>query len=317
MKKNDKIILVFYLCLIISIFYFYFYLENFNRESYPEAFDNLSYNLIPQPIKQIKSQGYYEIERQVLFENFMDVKNYPLILPRNILSVDIIEENENEIISKITVMEAGIKTTSNVKHNFIPFETYTVEILDGDAQGTIINQTFVDRNSNTVVYTNTTLNLSGILSPISYLPSKVFSHAINTVNESFVMYAINSNSIYKIQIDNLYREILFRPADTNGLDHFSTLLENKEISLEEIRLQLLNSEERQFLVIPSDLKTIDELNDDTKIQIDNLYREILFRPADTDGIMHFGNLFEMGKLTLNDIRQHLLNSEERQLFSLK
>lgn len=44
--------------------------------------------------------------------------------------------------------------------------------------------------------------------------------------------------------------------------------------------------------------------------IDDLYREILRRPADEIGLQHFASLLESGKMSVYDIRKVLLESEE-------
>ncbi len=45
--------------------------------------------------------------------------------------------------------------------------------------------------------------------------------------------------------------------------------------------------------------------------VDDLYREILLRPADREGLVHFSSLLEDGKITEDDLRELLLNSEEK------
>ena len=45
--------------------------------------------------------------------------------------------------------------------------------------------------------------------------------------------------------------------------------------------------------------------------VDDLYREILLRPADREGLIHFSSLLEDGKITEDNLRELLLNSEEK------
>lgn len=44
--------------------------------------------------------------------------------------------------------------------------------------------------------------------------------------------------------------------------------------------------------------------------IDNLYQEILSRPADPDGLTHYGQLLSSGRATVEAIRQSLHHSDE-------
>ena len=45
--------------------------------------------------------------------------------------------------------------------------------------------------------------------------------------------------------------------------------------------------------------------------VDDLYREILLRPADRERLVHFYSLLEDGKIIEDDLRELLFNSEER------
>ncbi len=48
-------------------------------------------------------------------------------------------------------------------------------------------------------------------------------------------------------VDKLYLEILHRHADRDGLMHFSLLLEKKEMTVDDLRKSLLDSNERKML----------------------------------------------------------------------
>ena len=72
-----------------------------------------------------------------------DVQNYPLILPKNIIDIVIIEQNDNFLIATETFIEQGVEVTLLVKHTFKPNEFHSIQILDGNAKGTIINTEFV------------------------------------------------------------------------------------------------------------------------------------------------------------------------------
>jgi|TARA_B100001750_G_scaffold128565_1_gene102144 hypothetical protein len=62
---------------------------------------------------------------------------------------------------------------------------------------------------------------------------------------------IDSDKIFdtpsKIVVNELYLEILNRNADRDGLTHFSSLLENKKITIDELRKTLLDSDEYKTL----------------------------------------------------------------------
>jgi len=60
----------------------------------------------------------------------------------------------------------------------------------------------------------------------------------------------------------------------------------------------------------TDLKEISDLSEETKNPIDELYNIILRRNADATGLQYFGSAFENGKMTLSEIRNALLTSDE-------
>ena len=92
------------------------------------------------------------------------------------------------------------------------------------------------------------LNLEGLLSPFSYLPKGNLDHASDTVISSFTNYMEIKTENGKI-IDGLYREILLRPADTEALEYWGSLLESEVITKLELRKSKLKSEEAISLKI--------------------------------------------------------------------
>ena len=62
--------------------------------------------------------------------------------------------------------------------------------------------------------------------------------------------------------------------------------------------------------IEKEMKTLDELSNETKQIIDDLYREILLRPAYQEAFEYWGSLLESGSMTVGEIRTEKLNSDE-------
>jgi len=302
MEKNDKIIISFYILLIISFPISIIYFSNqFDIVEPP--------NLIPKAVTELELTKNVEIDRETIFNTMTSVNNYPTIIPKNIASVSILNYTKSEIFAEEELIESGIKTKLLVKHIIIPYDSHIIEILSGDASGTKIIQTFTGNDSNTTINTKIKLDLKGILTPFSFLPKSNLLHALDTVIQSFVDYSKSFKNEYQKTIDDLYREILLRPADNEGLIHFGNMLESGLITEDEIRNKLLESEERKSLYL-TERKSIEELSIDTVKTIDDLYREILLRPADNEGLIHFGNMLESGLMTEDEIRLHLLNSNE-------
>ncbi|RZD43751.1 MAG: hypothetical protein CXT78_07605, partial [Thaumarchaeota archaeon] len=209
LQKKDKIIITFYIFLATSFSFGILYVST--------TFEDLpTPKWVIEQLKELKFERTLDIEPEKLFLTMTDVKNFPKILPRNFVSVNILETSKNMIIAEEEIQEKGIRVKLLVKHSFIPYTEHTMEILDGDAKGTTIHQLFSNEGNSTKLTTSTKVDFKGILTPFSYLPESNVHHAMDTVVTSFHNYAKGHDSLAKNKIDDLYREILLRPADKEG-----------------------------------------------------------------------------------------------------
>ena len=303
MIKNDKIIIIFYVFLAISFSVAIFYINStYETTSLP--------NIIPKPVSELEIIKEVDIEKEKIFLVMTDLENYPKILPRNIKSIDIIEQDDNVILAEYIVVEAGVHSKLLVQHKMYPYYEHVMEVMDGDAKETKVTQKFTDTNSITTINTIIEFDLKGILSPFSFLPKGNLEHAANTILTNFVDYAqISENETKKI-VDDLYREILLRPADTEAFEYWVPLLENGSKTETDIRTEILNSDEKKHLLSLQEMKTVDELELTTKKIVDDLYREILLRPADTEAFEYWGSLLENENITKLELRKSILKSQE-------
>jgi hypothetical protein len=300
MKKGGKIIIGFYIFLFVS-FCISIILINSTFEELPEIT-----NIVPKKITELEFETDVAVGKKDFFNVITNVEEYVKVLPSNIISVKIIEKKDNMIIAEEEFSEAGIKIKMLVKHSIVPYEKQTIEILDGDAKGTTISQIFTGNETSTKIYNKIEFKLKGTLSAISYLPEKNLIHAMGTSILSFEEYAKGFDSEYEKIVDNLYRDILKRPADKAGLQHYSSLLESEEMGIDEIKKNLLLSYEAKF----NELKSTDDLQTDTKEIINQIYIDILKRKADERGLSYFGALYENGYITVDEIKNEIYNSEE-------
>ena len=295
MNKTDKIILIFYIFLASSFGLYVLTYDIGLEESLLEV-------ITPKKITEFETSRLVDISNTRIFDIMANVENFPNVLPENVVSVNILSKTDNEIIAEEELSEAGIKTKLLVKHTIKPYSEHIIEIIDGDAEGTKITQYFESVDSQTKLTTKVDLNVKGITSLVAFVPEGNLVHAINTVISHFVEYS--KYNVYEIAVNSIYQEILDRQADEEGLSHFSALLRDGQITEQDLRFALLNSEERVFKQ-----KTIDELNEETINVINDLYGKILLRESDPEGLAYFGSLFESG-VTSDKIRAMLLESDE-------
>ena len=310
MNKIDKIILGTVSFVFVSFSVFIVYTDISLRERYPDIFTDTFIIDFLKPLDQVIFSNTYEIKKEFIFETMADVDNYPKILPKNILSVDIINKTQNTIFAKETITERGIKSNFLVKHTLKPYDQHIIEIIGGNANGTRIIQDFESQGNYTKITTQMDLSFQGALSIVSYLPAGEIRHAMNFINHEFINYSKGFDIPSHKIVDDLYREILLRSADEQGLLHYSTLLENEKITIDEIKIILLNSDERKTILLLSEIKSLDEIDPKTKKIVDDLYREILLRSADEQGLLHYSTLLENEKITVDEIKNSLIASDE-------
>jgi ribosome-associated toxin RatA of RatAB toxin-antitoxin module len=303
LNKTDKIIIIFYILLAVSYTVYIFDTNSsLDISKLPD--------FLPKPITELEITRDIDIPTEVFFRIITDVSTYPLVLPQNMQSVVIKSQNDNVIIAEETMIEKGLKTTLVVKHTIIPYETHTIEVLEGDAKGTKIVQTFESIPNGTRIKTNIYFDLKEILYPLLFLPQSNFEHAINTILKSFVQYAKISQDSNAKTVDDVYREILFRPADATGLQHYSKLLKDGDITEDDLRELLLNSNEKKSTLNPLEILSLDKLSPETIDIINKLYLKFLVRSADPTGLQYYGTLLESGKLSIDEIEKNIFNSDE-------
>tara|TARA_B110000438_G_scaffold160005_1_gene153224 strand:- start:2137 stop:3306 length:1170 start_codon:yes stop_codon:yes gene_type:complete len=297
----NKILLLFYIFLASSYGIFIF--------TSSEGLDDNFFELIlPKKTTDFEIIRFVDVPHNQIFDVMANIENFPNVIPKNIINVNITSNTKGVIIAEEEFSEAGIKTKLIVKHTITPYNEHLIEIIEGDAKGTTITQSFESVGTQTKLSTNVHLNLNGVTSIIAFLPESNLKHAVNTIISHFVKYS--EYDVYEKIVISIYNEILHRPADMESLLHYSKLLQNEKITEQELREILVNSEENTSLK----MKSIDELNSETIKIISGLYKTFLIRDPDPEGLQHYGNLFENGT-TYDELRTIFLDSEEAESIS--
>ncbi|MFZ1075874.1 MAG: methyltransferase domain-containing protein [Nitrosotalea sp.] len=108
-------------------------------------------------------------------------------------------------------------------------------------------------------------------------------------------------------LNDTYNELLHRPPDKAGLDHYISELANKKITMEGVRKEILESEERKLVLAEEKLALAEEKY---KKPLEELYDELLRRPPDKAGLDHYIGLLANEKITMEGVRKEILESEE-------
>ena len=313
MKKSDKKIFAFYVCLGISMLAAFAYFDSLYERPH------IDLQLATDPIKRISFENIIEtVSHASMYEVITDVENYPKVLPKNILSVKILDRTNNSITAEEKIREHIIQSTLTVKHSFVPMEKHTIEILDGDAKGTIITQNFeiLPTSGSLKITTDVELDLKGIFSFVGFLPTTSIQHAVDTTIAEFAILAAKKSDLSEneLAVELLYREVLLRSADPAGMKFYLQMLEEGQMTIDDIKNSIMKSDEYQTLLVENIIGSINEFNPETIKTIDDVYLEILGRVADHRGMYYYGSLLESGEITIEELRQELLDSVE---YSLK
>ena len=239
MNKTNKIIIIFYIFLTISYGSFIFYMDYEFKDA---VFLNASYHESDEEIKLITTVN---IDKNDIFDVMTDLEKYKLILPDNVVSIKIINQTDNMIYAEEEFSEKFIKSKFLVKHTIEPYESHLIEILDGDAEGTTFLQTYDidDKSGQTIITTKVNLDFKGVLTPFLNLPRHLIVDKIVQVNGLFLNYAKGFDDGTKKIVDDMYREILQRPADEEGFQYWGSLLESGKITKDEMRQEFLEHQE--------------------------------------------------------------------------
>jgi len=142
--------------------------------------------------KNFQLYNVVKVDRQEIFMIMSNIENYPNVFPDNIKSVKIINQTNNLIIAEEKITERGLDVSVLVQHTIIPYDTHTIEILNGPLDNTKIILTYNDIEGGTEIKTDVELRSWGILN--LFFDKKYesnYEHAMNTVISTFEEYAKN------------------------------------------------------------------------------------------------------------------------------
>lgn len=136
-----------------------------------------------------------DLPREKIFNVMADIENYPKILPNNFIYVKIINQTESKgnsiktIFAEEKISERGVVITLIVKHEIISPHFHKIEIMNGDAKGTTIEQKFEDIESGTKLSSEAKIHIKGILAPFGFLTTPNLKSALDSALTAFIQYA--------------------------------------------------------------------------------------------------------------------------------
>lgn len=182
MNKGDKIIIIFYIFLAISYLTIIVYLDkSFSDIKMPEQ--------AKSAITEINLTSQFPVNKTALFNAIADVNNYPIISPSHFVLVKIINQSNNVIFAQENFREGFFTLSVLVKHTVVPYSYQIMEIMDGDAQGTLLNATFAGPESQPTLITDVKVHLKGKLSLFAFYPKNLMEGELEKIVYDFANYA--------------------------------------------------------------------------------------------------------------------------------
>jgi hypothetical protein len=126
---------------------------------------------------------------------------------------------------------------------------------------------------------------------------------VNISNQETINDTKKWNYIFPTSITTDRLKAFFHYYKTYYAKDVLTNLENREIEIQQLQLEIKRLNKKL-------LGEGFNLKENTKKIVDDMYREILQRPADEEGFQYWGSLLENKKITIKKMQQEFYNSDE-------
>jgi len=136
-------------------------------------------------VLKVKVVRIIKAEKDKVFFTMTDFENLPLKLPQIFKSVKIISREGNSFVTEEFVKMAGREITQKVKHVIYPTEKHEVFILEGDAKGSHIVESYEETSKGTKIIVEGNFKLAGKLNLLGFIAKWKIEKSINDVMDEF------------------------------------------------------------------------------------------------------------------------------------
>ena len=134
---------------------------------------------------KIKVEKIIKAKKDKVFSTMTDFENLPSQLPHIFKSIKVISQEGNSLITEEFVKMAGRHITQKVKHVIQPTEKHEVFILEGDAKGSHIVESYEETNEGTKIIVEGDFKLAGKLNILGFIAKVKIEKSINEVMDEF------------------------------------------------------------------------------------------------------------------------------------
>ncbi len=134
---------------------------------------------------KVKVEKIIKAEKDKVFYTMTDFEKLQSKLPQIFKSVKIISREGNSIVTEEFVKMAGREITQKVKHIIQPTEKHEVFILEGDAKGSYIVESYEETSEGTKIIVEGDFKLAGNLNLLGFFAKGKIEKSINEVMDEF------------------------------------------------------------------------------------------------------------------------------------
>jgi len=136
-------------------------------------------------VPKVKVVKIIKADKDKVFSTMTDFENLPSKLPQIFKSIKIISRDGNSLITEEFVKMAGRDITQKVKHVIHPTEKHEVFILEGDAKGSYIVESYEETSEGTKIIVEGDFKLAGKLNLLGFIAKGKIEESINEVMDEF------------------------------------------------------------------------------------------------------------------------------------
>ena len=136
-------------------------------------------------VPKVRVEKIIKAEKDKVFSTMTDFESLPSKLPQIFKSVKIISREGNSLVTEEFVKMAGRDITQKVKHVIQPTEKHEVFILEGDAKGSYIVESYEETSEGTKIIVEGDFKLAGNLNLLGFFAKMKIEKSINEVMDEF------------------------------------------------------------------------------------------------------------------------------------
>ncbi len=136
-------------------------------------------------VLKVRVEKIIKAKKDKVFFTMTDFENLPSKLPHIFKSIKVISREGNSIITEEFVKMAGREIKQKVKHVIQPTEKHEVFILEGDAKGSHIVESYKETGRGTKIIVEGDFMLAGKLNLLGFFVKVKIEKSINEVMDEF------------------------------------------------------------------------------------------------------------------------------------